>query len=172
MSEQDDPNAPKVEIYKRSNVLKGKVGLHTRRDMDGQLDPEKVDQAEGIIKAMCKDCNKSIGEELEKIIRVWVAMATLEMGAKREEKAQEIFTFAHEIKDISALCGYELAAHFAESLRDYVVESTYDLKHQRIIVQAHIDALILIHKNNIKDDAGAVAEELKQMVKLAIDKYK
>jgi AraC-like DNA-binding protein len=168
MSEDD----VKVEIYKRRNTLKGKVGLGTQMDQDGQLDPEKIDEADALINDLCKDCNKNIGEQLEQLIRAWVVMATLELGTKREEKAQEIFTLSHDIKDIAALCGYGLAAHFAESLRDYVVETTYDLKHQRIILQAHIDALVVIQKNNIKDDAGPVAEELKEMVKLAIDKYK
>ncbi len=171
MSIGDDENAPKAELYNRSNALKGKVGLNVQTNAEGQLDPEKVQEADALIKDMCKDCNKNIGEQLASLVRAWASMATLDQGEARTQKAQEVFTFAHDIKDIAALCGYGLAAHFAESLRDYVTEHSFADKNQRIIIQAHIDALVVIQKNNLKDDAGPVAEELKETVKLAISKY-
>jgi|GEM_PF-1365788 len=172
MSIGDDDSAGKAEFYNRANVLKGKVGLDVQTNADGQLDPEKVKEADDLIKAMCKDCNKNMGEQIEGLVRAWAAMAALEQGDARTQKAQQVFTFAHDIKDIAALCGYGLAAHFAESLRDYVTERSFAEKNQRIIIQAHIDALIVIQKNDIKDDAGAVAEELKEMVAIAVNKYK
>ena len=97
--------------------------------------------------------------------------AKVENAGTRQEKSEEIFTLSHEIKDIASLCGYALTAHFAESLRDYIAETALNLKNQKVIIQAHIDALTIVHKQNIKEDGGPAAEELKKMVKIAIEKY-
>ena len=163
---------PVVQVYKSRNKLKDKLGVRAPSDEPGELAEESIAEADAIIEDLCKNCLDNIGQNLESLIRVWDEMQSMVMSEARDEKEQELFTFAHEIKDIASLCGYSLAAHFAESLRDYIAETTYDLKNQRVIVQAHVDALRVVHKNKIKDDAGPAAEELKAMVKVAISKYK
>ena len=140
MSKEDD----KVEVYKRRNMLKNKLGMGVRTNEQGHLDQEKIDEADQLIAALCVDCIETLGENLDKLSSIWAEMKDMSPSAERENKAQQIFTLAHEIKDVSALCGYTLAAYFAESLRDYIGQTAYELKNQRIIIQAHIDALNVI----------------------------
>jgi chemotaxis protein histidine kinase CheA len=168
MTNEDD----KIKVYKRRNILKNKLGTGVLTNEEGHLDQEKIDEADKLIADLCVNCLETMGEHLDNLSSIWSEMQEIPLSAEREEKAQQIFTLAHEIKDISALCGYSLVAYFAESLRDYIAETTYELKNQRVIIQAHIDALNVIQKNNIKDETSPAAEELKKMVKVAIDKYK
>lgn len=169
MNEKDDYT---VEIIKIRGSLKNKLGaLRVPTNEDGYLAEENIEEAESLINDMCKTCLNDIGKNLDHLSQSWKTMQDLPDGDQREEKAQEIFTLAHEIKDIGSLCGYTLAAHFAESLRDYIAETALNLKNQRIIIQAHVDAMTVVHRNNLKDDGGPAADELKKMVKVAIDKY-
>jgi hypothetical protein len=42
---------------------------------------------------------------------------------------------------------------------------------QVVIIQAHLDAIMVVHHKGYKKDAGTATEELKAMVKKAIDQY-
>ncbi|MGH1457195.1 MAG: hypothetical protein ACRBDI_10470 [Alphaproteobacteria bacterium] len=169
MNEEDDYN---VEIIKIRGSLKNKLGaLRVPTNEDGYLAEENIEEADSLINEMCKTCLDDIGRNLDLLSQSWKAMQDLPDGEARSSRAQEIFTYSHEIKDIGSLCGYTLAAHFAESLRDYIAETALNLKNQRIIIQAHVDAMTVVYKNDLKDDGGPAADELKKMVKVAINKY-
>ena len=172
MTDQKKNNDITVNIYKhRQNPLKNKLGARLLTNEDGHLSSENIKEADKIIAKMCIGCEDHIAQQLEQISTVWNDMKKIEDKALRHEKAQEIFTHAHEIKDIGALCGYTLAAYFAESLRDYISETALNMKNQHIIIQAHIDAMNAVHRGKLKEDGGPVADELKKMVKIAIEKY-
>lgn len=162
-----------VEFIKIRAKLKDKLGALrvNKNEEEGEIEAEKIKEADIFIEEICKNCQNDIGKNLEKLATSWKKMQDLPAGDDREKYGQEVFTLAHEIKDIGALCGYTLAAHFAESLRDYIAQTALDLKNQRIIIQAHIDALTVVYKNNLKEEGGPAAEELKKMVKVAIEKY-
>lgn len=165
-------NPLKIFIYKLKNRLKEKVGLRSALQEEGEIAEERIEKADKLIEALCTNCSQTIGVHLEKIIELWAKMRETEHGSEeREVIAKEIFTLAHEIKDIASLCKYDLAAYFAESLRDYIIKTEMSMKAQQVIIQAHVDALTVVHKKDIKDDGGPAAEELKRMVKIAIDKY-
>ena len=172
MTDQEQDEDAKISVYKhRQNPLKSKLGARIQTNEDGHLAPKNIEEADKLIAKMCVGCEDNIAQQLEQISIVWADMQKTENADLRDEKAREIFTYAHEIKDIGALCGYALAAHFAESLRDYISETAMNLKNQRIIIQAHIDAMNAVHKGKLKEDGGPVADELKKMVKIAIEKY-
>ena len=172
MTDKKQSDDVTVNIYKyRQNSLKNKLGARILTNEEGHLSSENIREADKIIAKMCIGCENHIAQQLEQISTLWSDMKKIEDEALRYEKAQEIFTHAHEIKDIGALCGYTLAAHFAESLRDYISETTLDMKNQHIIIQAHIDAMNAVHKGKLKEDGGPIADELKKIVKIAIEKY-
>lgn len=179
MTKSDPPlKRIRIEIYKLTNFLKTKMrenyssGTSSQNDVEGIIDPFKIAECDQLIAQSCENCLDSIGERLAQIIQKWGAMKDMPQSPERETIAQEIFTLAHDIKDISSMCGYSLCAYFAESLRDYIAEVSLNLSGQRVIIQAHIDAMNIVHKNNLKEDGGRAAEELKRMVKIAIDKYR
>ncbi len=168
---EDTPD--KIEIIKQEhNILKNKLGgLRLQTNETGELAPELIEKANKIIASMCEGCEDKISDQLSIISSVWKEMQNTENVDERNNCAEKIFTASHEIKDIGSHCGYTLSAHFAESLRDYIAETALNIKNQKIIVEAHINAMMVVHKQGIKEDAGPAAEELKKMVKVAIEKY-
>ena len=172
MNAPNDPRGPKVLVYKIVNKLRLKLGIETRLPTSGHLDPRNIAEADKLIAALCADCLPTIGKHLQQLDKFWGEMKDMPESDRRDELSQQIFTVAHEIKDISSMCGYELIAFFAESLRDYIDLAEPSLKAQRIIVQAHIDAMSTTHKQGLKSDGGPIADELKNMVKIAVEKYR
>lgn len=163
----------KVEIIKLGNHIKRKMGLDPQDQREGFIDPEAIKEADQLIKDMCAECSNSIGLILSSLSEKWAMMKDIGHDSSvRQGLSEEIFTLSHEIKDVGAMCGYELIAHFAESLRDYIDETNLNLEAQKVIIQAHVDAMQLAHKNDVKEDNGPLANELRQLVKVAIDKYK
>lgn len=166
-----EKNKKEIVLYKIKNYLINKIGFNHPNPEEGEINPDDIKKADKLIAKLCEDCPDSIGKNLEELNRRWVRMRDMPSCEERKALGHEIFTFSHEIKDIASLCGYMLCAHFAESLRDYIEQTEPNLKNQRIIIQAHIDAMTIVHKQGLKEDGGPAAEELKTMVKVAIDKY-
>lgn len=162
----------RVEIFKLANHLKRKMGVRFQDQEAGFLTPESIVEADKLIEALCKECPQAISGHLENLSRIWLKMRDMEDCAGRNDLSQQIFTLAHEIKDIGSMCGYDLVAYFAESLRDYIGRTELSIEAQRVIIQAHVDAMQLVNRMGYKKEAGPEAEELKKMVKIAIDKYK
>lgn len=172
-----DPNTPihkiRVEVYKLTNFLKEKLATGAKKNnQEGEIDPAKIQECDALVAELCINCLPTIGTHLEQISTLWKQMRDMPQSQERQNLSDQIFMQAHEIKDIASLCGYSLCAYFAESLRDYISEISLNLSGQRVIIQAHIDALTVVQKQSLKEDGGAAAEELKKMVKVAIEKYK
>lgn len=172
-----DKNPPlkklRIEVYKLTNYLKQKLSPSGGKNtQEGEISPDKVSECDALIQSMCFDYLKVADNHISKISELWKKMRDMPQSDERHKISDQIFVEAHEIKDIASLCGYTLCAHFAESLRDYIAEVSLNLSGQRVIIQAHIDALNIVHKQKLKEDGGAAAEELKRMVKIAIEKYR
>ena len=161
----------KVEIFKLANHLKARMGIRFEKQDTGFLDPEAIAEADKAIAVMCETSHETITKLLEDLNAQWLAMRDMPESTARIEIAQNVFTLAHEIKDIGSMCGYDLAAHFAESLRDYIVKTELSIRAQIVICQAHIDAIQAVIHKDLRREAGPEAEELKKMVKIAIEKY-
>lgn len=161
----------KVEMFKLANRLKSKLGMRIPGDDPGFLDPKAIAEADKLIAALCAAGPETIAAQLEKLSSLWLAMREMPESPERAKISQQIFTVAHEIKDIGSMCGYELIAYFAESLRDYIGETKLSIEAQRVIIQAHMDAIQLINRRGITSDEIPEAEELKKMVRIAIAKY-
>lgn len=160
-----------VQVYKLTNHLKARMGARFKEQETGFLPPEAIAEADNAIAQLCETSHETMTNLLAGLAAAWEGMRVMEASVEREAMAQRIFTLAHEVKDVGAMCGYDLASYFAESLRDYIGKAEMNIKAQVIIIQAHMDALQIVIGQNIKTDAGPKAEELKRMVKVAIDKY-
>jgi hypothetical protein len=160
-----------IKLFKLPNELKLKLGAQTSSKQNGIIDPKKIEEAEAYIQKLCEGSNAEIAKNLQELTAIWDIMKTMPESLERELSAKKIFTIAHEIKDIGGLCGLGLIAYFGESLRDYIEQTALSLKNQHIIIQAHIDAMNTAHKNGLRDNGGPAAEELKRIVKIAIEKY-
>lgn len=162
----------KVKMFQLTNRLRAKLGMDFQHDDKiGEIPEEAIAEADKLIDRLCAECPQTMKGLLEGVVAQWEEMKDLPRSEERDEYAQKIFTLAHEIKDISAMCGYELAAYFSESLRDYIAKTELKLNAQRVIIQAHVDALQVVIKQGMDDVNDPAAQELKEMVKVAIGKY-
>lgn len=173
MTDSSDKNSSiKVEIYRLANSLKEKLGMNVKKDAVGFIDPAAIAEADLLVAELCKECSGTLAGYLDQITTDWQEMRELPASEKREKIARDIFTLSHEIKDVGSMCGYNLAAYFAESLRDYIERTELSLEAQRVIIQAHVDALHVVIKQDMREADSTQAEELKKMVKVATDKYR
>lgn len=168
---ENDQGQASVEHFHRINRLKAKAGGDPNSEREGTLAPGMIEKADSLIEDFCKDCDTVVKAALEKLSAKWKEMAYMDKSSTRDRLAQEIFTLAHEVKDVAGMCGYKLMSDFGESLRDYIVETKLELEAQRVIVQAHVDAMNAAFRNDIRDGGGPAAQELKALVKVAIDKF-
>lgn len=161
-----------IQVYNRINRLKAKVGKDVNDKEEGFIDPKAIEEAEGMIAALCAECPNAIGGYLSELSKLWNEMKDIPQSQERQNISEVMFTLAHEIKDLGSMCGYDLTAHFAESLRDYIQQTELNLDAQRVIIQAHLDAMQLAFKEGEEEADSPKAEELKKLVKVAIDKYR
>ena len=163
----------KVSIINVKTTLKQRLlGIFGKDDDVGFIPDDLIDLADREVSEFCVACSPIMGENIEKLSNLWAKMKDMPACAERDNMAKQIFLLSHEIKDMSALCGYDLIAYFSESLRDYIAKTELSVSAQIVIIQAHLDALMVVHHKGYKKDAGDAAEELKAMVKKAIEKYK
>ncbi|HRC27434.1 MAG TPA: hypothetical protein PKX87_08400 [Alphaproteobacteria bacterium] len=160
-----------VRVFHRINRLRIKTAGKAE-GAPGQVDPERIRKADEFIGKLCADCRTLLSLPLEKLVAGWGEMKGLPDGEARKAMAERLFLLAHEIKDVGGMCGYALLAYFAESLRDYVMETTLAIDAHRVIVQAHVDALQAVFKADLKDPSFPEAEALKVAVRQAIEKYR
>lgn len=166
-----DKSKGDIAVYNRINRLKAKAGGNPNDEREGALEPGMIEKADELIAHFCQDCDTVVKTALDNLSAKWKEMADMDKSSTRDRLAQEIFTLAHEVKDVAGLCGYTLMSEFGESLRDYIVETKLELDAQRVIVQAHVDAMNAAFRDNIRDEGGPAAQELKALVKIAIEKY-
>ena len=152
-----------------ANRLKERMGSAFAKQDEGFLSETAIEEADKLIAQMCATCPETIEKHLVALTSLWEQMRANPTNS--EDISVQVFQTAHEIKDIGSMCGFTLIAHFAESLRDYIESTDLNLQAQIVIVQAHLDAMQVVHRRGFRSNAGPEAEELKLMVQKAIDKY-
>ena len=160
-----------VEIVDLGNRLKQKI-MQRPDDKAGYLDPDAVQKAEKLIEDLCHDGEQTINDLLAQIQEHSHQLINDQVSTdEKRESVLNVFLLAHEIKDIAGMCKFHLTSYFAESLRDYVEGSEMNVKEQLIIMQAHIDAMIACQKMGLREKGTPEAQELKAMVKKAIEQH-
>lgn len=166
----EDSKAPKVEIYNRINRLKIKAG-GSATGGPGKLDPGSIDRANSVIQKMSEMYPNEIKKSLDELDVLWGETTKLAFD-HRLENARKVSNIANQIKDLAGTFGFDLMEYFAESLRDYILDVDLSKKEQIIIVQAHVDVMLVAYKQNLKHQEHPLADELKKTVAAAIERYK
>ncbi len=171
MSDSDKNEDSKVEVFHRVNRLKLKTGagLH---DGPGFIDPHAVNRAQTVIQTKESLYPKIVEESLKKLQVSWAGFKTAANDDDRKKFMEQIYHTANHIKDLASTFNYELMQHFALSLRDFSERIDVNKKEHHIIVQAHNDVMWVVYHENIKDQGGPKAEELKLIVAKAIERYR
>lgn len=173
MPAQNDnpPGGFKIEMFRLANRLKARLGSRFQDQKEGFIAADAIAEADKLIEGLCLDCSTTIGKLLDQLSSEWQHLRASLPDNIAEGQSRPIFTTAHEIKDVSAMCGLALLSYFAESLRDYIGRAQIIMEAQIVIIQAHIDAMQMAHRKGVREDHSPEAEELKRMVRKAIEKY-
>lgn len=159
----------KVQIFKRINRLKIKAGS----SKDGppvKFSKERLENPKKFIAEQTKNYDTEIKDVLKDLDVAWNKILS-DNPDEIEQGREELYHKANHAKDLAATCNYPLMMHFGLSLRDFIENIAPGSRAHQTIVKAHIDVMWTVVKDNIQDEGGAKAQELKQMVKLAIKKY-
>lgn len=161
--------SPKVEIYNRINRLKLKAGGSAGAG-PGKLDQNSIDRADAVIQKMSEKYPLEIKRSLDELNALWSETKVIAFDARREN-ASKISNVANQIKDLAGTFGFDLMEYFGESLRDYILDVDLSQKEQVIIVQAHVDVMLVAYTQNLVHQEHPLGEELKKTVAAAIAKY-
>lgn len=161
----------KPKIFHRINKLKRKAGVEPGDEKPGFIDPEAVRKAQVFI----SDQEKHYPEEVRKLIdmlsNTWNELKIEKNDKRAQTQLSWLYNYANNIKDMAETYGYSLMEHFGKSLRDFCEYIDVKNKAHHVIVEAHINVMRIAYNENIKDYSTPKAEELKQIVARAIEKY-
>jgi hypothetical protein len=162
-------NQAKVQIFHRRNKLKLKAG--TESEAPGFIDPAAIQRAQATIDEKEKHSRDEMGESLARLNAAWQEALKKSNAGEARQEIDRLYNYANNIKDLAETYDYYLMTHFSESLRDFCEKIDIRNEAHHTIVQAHIDVMQISWHDNIKDEDGLKAAELKDIVARAIDKY-
>ncbi|MBI1327425.1 MAG: hypothetical protein GC136_07245 [Alphaproteobacteria bacterium] len=160
-----------VEMFHRVNRLKMKTGLLPNDDNVFRIEKEKVDSAQVIIESKASLYPNEVKNVLNALDKAWQDSKKAATRDKAKPHLEKLFHKANQIKDLASTFSYVLMQYFGMSLRDFIEKIDIENPKHLIIVQAHIDVMWVVLNENIKDEGGDKAKELKMIVAKAIEKY-
>lgn len=160
----------KIQVYKRLNKLKLKAGLGLDDNKVGVIDRNAIYRSQNIIDQKEAEYSLTVKEILEKLTAVWEELKD-SGGEQRESIIDQIYNYSNNIKDLTATYRHDLMHHFSLSLRNFCEKIDVNKEEHHIIVDAHIDVMWITFKEKLRTEAGPKAEELKEIVAKAIEKY-
>ena len=160
-----------VEIIHRINKLKKKAGISLTSGKKGIVDHSAVQRAQQVIDDKETEYPPTVKELIDQISALWNSVKEMNDEAERKQALETIYHFSNNIKDITDTYGHNLMHHFSLSLRDFCEVVDLEKDEHHIIVEAHLNVMLITYEERLKSDETAQAEELKNIVKIAIEKY-
>lgn len=160
-----------VEVFHRVNKLKIRAGLSATDDSVFRIEKERIERAEAVVESKASLYPVEVKNVLKALDKAWTEAKAAGKPEKARPQLEKLFHKANQIKDLASTFNYVLMQHFGSSLRDFVEKLDIENPNHLVIVQAHIDVMWMVLNENIKDEGGAKAAELKAIVARAIEKY-
>lgn len=169
--EEEKQENGQVEVFHRVNRLKLKAGAASLHDGPGHLDPKTVKRAQSVVEKRQALYMSEVEKELLALAGAWEEAKKAGTKEGATKPLEKLYHCANHVKDLASTFGYELMQHFGLSLRGFAKNIDITNKAHHIIVHAHTDVMWVVLRENIKDQGGPKAEELKKIVAVAIEKY-
>ena len=154
---------PPNELFMPPNTLKSKVGGTVQG-----LDTEAVKRAEQAMEELKIEFSDWIAKDIKHLGDAYDAFVSDRSAAR----ASSLFRASHDLKGQATTFEYPLIARVASSLAKLMDELGSHDKIPMALVQAHVDAIQVIHRDKIKDisdlTALTLAEELEKKVLKAL----
>jgi HPt (histidine-containing phosphotransfer) domain-containing protein len=152
-----------IELFMPPNMLKAKLG-----GVPGGVDQAAMERADAAMAVLEKEFADWIAKDVQALIQARAGYARAQDKPSRDG----LLRAAHDIKGQAATFNYPLVARVAASLSRLIGELPHDAPIPLPLVDAHVDAITVIHKNKLQkaDDrtAQALCTELDARVKDAL----
>ena len=142
-------NKRPIEIFMPPNVLKAKMG-------NGKLDLSAVQRAEKALANLQGEFAGWMSQDVGRLVEAGVAYAK----QSDVEKLCDIYRAAHDLKGHGTTFGFPLISRVAASLCLLTDDTSYGLPLPLSLIDAHIDAIKVIVRDNLKDPSDQTATEL------------
>ena len=160
-----------VEIIHRINKLKKKAGLSLTYGKKGIVDHDAVKRAQQVIDDKETEYPPTVKELIDQISALWKSVKDMPAEDEQKQALETLYHLSNNIKDITDTYGHNLMHHFSLSLRDFCEIVALEKPEHNIIVEAHLNVMLITYEERLKSDETAQAEELKNIVQIAIEKY-
>ena len=144
------PKEQPIEVFMPPNILKAKVGG------SGSLDMSAIKRAEAAVEQMKESFGTFIADDVNRLANArntYVTDTTAENFAK-------LYRSAHDLKGQGATFDFPLVARVAGSLSRLLGELPPGRDLPQGLTDAHVQAVQVIHRENIQDIANPMAQML------------
>jgi CheY-like chemotaxis protein len=156
-----------VWVFHVPNTLKGKLGRGSQATFELPL--ELLEQAEQELERVALDFHDWAKDYLSRLTRL-IGEADSD-PAYRRRVFQEINDIAHELRGQGGLFGYPLMTTLALSLFEATEPGAPDDDNSVAIIKAHVDAMRVVVRDQVKEDGGDVGRALLESLSQAIQRH-
>ena len=142
-------NKRPIEIFMPPNVLKAKMG-------NGKLDLSAVKRAEQAIDNLKSEFTGWVIHDVSRLVEAGQAY----VKQSNAETLADLYRAAHDLKGQAATFDFPLISRVASSLCMLTDDTSYGLPLPPKLIDAHIDAIKVIVRDNLKDPSDQTATEL------------
>ena len=157
------------KIIRPPNRIREKLGL-AEGETGFSINPEAIQRAEKYVHEAGFDYVAIAIDDWEELHNL-IDHAITQQPSVESSTIANINRIAHDMKGQAGAFGYDYLTEIAEYLEHF----TRPLKHpnpkQLAIIKAHIDAIHMVIAQKIMTDDHPLTHELKQSLRLAIEKY-
>ena len=150
------------QIIRPPNALRAKVGGF------GGIDANAIAKAEAALKAMSAQFGQWLNDEIVKLDQ---AQADIRAKGYTPETAEALYFRAHDLKGLGATYQYPLVTRIAGSLCRLMDDTDKRMQAPLAILDAHVDAIRAVVRDEIQTDEHPVGRELAQTLEARVAEH-
>jgi chemotaxis protein histidine kinase CheA len=140
-----------IELFMPPNMLKAKCGGGL-----GGVDMAALKRAEAAMDSLKSEFADWIADDVSKLME-----ARANYAATPDQKNRDaLLRAAHDIKGQAATFNYPLISRVAGSLSKLIGELPVEIPIPLSLIDAHVNAILVIHKQGMKDAGDKIAQAL------------
>ncbi len=150
------------QVIRPPNPLRAKVGGF------GGIDANAIAKAEAALKAMSAQFGQWLQDEIVKLDQ---AQADIRTKGYSPETAEALYFRAHDLKGLGATYQYPLVTRIAGSLCRLMDDGEKRMQAPVAILDAHIDAIRAVVRDEIQTDEHPVGRELAETLEARVTEH-
>ena len=150
------------QVIRPPNPLRAKVGGF------GGINADAIAKAEAALKAMSAQFGQWLQDEIVKLDQ---AQADIRAKGYTPETAEALYFRAHDLKGLGATYQYPLVTRIAGSLCRLMDDGEKRMQAPVAILDAHIDAIRAVVRDEIQTDEHPVGRELAETLEARVTEH-